>query len=79
MFEIGDIVFAASDIHNDGGVPDADEGAVLAHVGARGVVVRVGPLRRRDRAPIYLVRFEGIDQLLGPAIACLHDELAKAP
>jgi nitrogen fixation protein NifZ len=79
VFEVGDLVFCRTDITNDGGVPDAEEGAVIARSGTRGIVVRAGSPHPRDRRRIYLVRFEGHDQVLGPPVACLDEELAATP
>jgi nitrogen fixation protein NifZ len=76
-YEIGDLVFSRTDIHNDGGVPDVDEAALLAAAGARGVVVRAGSAQARPGLRIYLVRFEGPDQVLGPPVGCLDEELTQ--
>jgi nitrogen fixation protein NifZ len=78
-YSVGDLVFSRTDIHNDGGVPDADDGALLARAGTRGIVVRVGPTRPRQDSRIYLVKFEGADNTLGPAVGCLEDELTEDP
>jgi nitrogen fixation protein NifZ len=67
------------DIYNDGGVPDVEGGALLARAGTRGIVVRAGGAQGRQKARIYLVRFEGADQLLGPPIGCLEEELTQNP
>jgi nitrogen fixation protein NifZ len=73
-YEVGDLVYSRTDIYNDGGVPDVEEGALLAHAGTRGIVVRAA--RRPPNKPrIYVVRFEGPDQVLGPPVGCLDEEL----
>jgi nitrogen fixation protein NifZ len=76
-YEIGDLVYSRIDIHNDGGVPDVDPSALLAGAGTRGVVVRAGAAQSHPEVRIYLVRFEGPDQVLGPPVGCLDDELTQ--
>jgi len=76
-YEFGDLVFSRVDIFNDGGVPDVDDGALLAAAGTRGVVVRTGSAQSRPDVRIYLVRFEGPEKLLGPPVGCLDDELTQ--
>lgn len=76
-YEIGDLVFCRTDIFNDGGVPDAEDGALLAAAGTRGVVVRSPSARARPKAKVYLIRFEGSDQILGPPVACLDEEITQ--
>ena len=39
-YEVGEMVYCAEDLFNDGGMPGADEDAILAPAGARGVVVQ---------------------------------------
>jgi len=74
-YKVGDLVFSRIDIYNDGGVPDAELGALLAVAGTRGIVIRAGRERGGTKATIYIVRFEGPDQLLGPPVGCLDEEL----
>jgi nitrogen fixation protein NifZ len=76
-YEIGDLVFSRVDIRNDGGVPDVDDGALLAAAGTRGVVVRTGSAQSQPDVRIYLVRFEGAEKLLGPPVGCLDEELTQ--
>ncbi len=71
----GDVVYAATAIHNDGGIPDLEEGALLAEAGTRGVIVNIGHLEEDPRQAIYLVRFEGDELVLGPPTGCLPEEL----
>jgi nitrogen fixation protein NifZ len=73
----GDLVFNRRDLHNDGGIPDVDEGALLALAGTRGVVVQVGHVEARPEIDVYLVRFEGADKVLGRPVGCLADELTQ--
>jgi nitrogen fixation protein NifZ len=76
-YEVGDMVFSRTDLHNDGGIPNVEEHALLAAAGARGVVVRTGSAQSRPELRIYLVRFEGADQVLGPPVGCLDDDLTQ--
>jgi nitrogen fixation protein NifZ len=78
-FNAGDVVFSRAEIYNDGGVPDVPGGALLASAGTRGVVLRAGKERGGGKPTIYVVRFEGEDEVLGPAVSCLEEELADAP
>jgi nitrogen fixation protein NifZ len=71
----GDVVYAATAIHNDGGIPDLEEGALLADAGARGVIVNIGHLDEDPARAIYLVRFEGEGLVLGPPTGCWPEEL----
>lgn len=76
-YDIGDMVFCAEDIFNDGGMPDTDDAAMLAAVGTRGVVVQFGHVEAAPEQEVYLVRFEGADGVLGPPIGCLPEELTQ--
>lgn len=73
----GVIVRAAEDLYNDGGVPDVPAGELLAAAGARGVVVKVGHVEAMPDVAIYLVRFQGADEVLGPPVGCLGEELVR--
>ncbi len=77
QFVIGDLVYSRQDLFNDGGIPDLEEGALLAAAGTRGVVVKEGYVEAQPELRLYLVRFEGVDQLLGPPIGCLPEELTQ--
>lgn len=79
QYEIGDMVFAAEDIFNDGGMPGvADEDGLLVPAGARGVVVHFGHTELNPEQEIYLVRFEtGPDDLLGDPVGVLPEELTQ--
>jgi nitrogen fixation protein NifZ len=77
-YKAGDLVFSRAEIYNEGGVPDAEAGALLARAGSRGIVVRAGAARR-GQGRIYLVKFEHPDKTLGPTIGCLEDELTQDP
>ncbi|MCE1240174.1 MAG: nitrogen fixation protein NifZ [Azonexaceae bacterium] len=81
QYEIGDMVYAAEDILNDGTMPgiDEEEGLIVA-AGARGVVVQFGHSEFDPSKEIYLVRFEsepGGD--LGNPVGVLPDELTQEP
>ena len=75
--QIGDVVYAGVDIFNDGGVPDCAPDALLASVGARGVLVQIGFVEADERLVIYLVRFEDENGTLGPPVGCLPEELLQ--
>lgn len=77
LYEIGEMVYCAEDLFNDGGVPDAEEDAVLVKAGTRGMVVQSGHAEADERQVIYLVRFEGPDGELGLPIGCLPEELTQ--
>jgi nitrogen fixation protein NifZ len=79
QYEIGDMVFAAEDILNDGGMPGIEEEeGLIAPAGARGVVVHFGVTELDESKEIYLVRFEsGPDGLLGNPVGCLPEELTQ--
>lgn len=79
QYEIGDMVFAAEDIFNDGGMPGIDdEEGLIVPAGLRGVVVHFGVAEMDETKEIYLVQFEnGPDGSLGAPIGCLPDELTQ--
>ncbi len=72
----GDVVYAASHILNDGGIPGIPEDAVLAEPGGRGVIVETGHLEDAPRRKIFLVRFEDTELNLGPPVGCWPEELS---
>jgi nitrogen fixation protein NifZ len=71
----GDVVYAATAIHNDGGIPDLEPEALVADAGTRGVLVNVGHLEEDPERTVYLVRFEGEGLVLGPPTGCWAEEL----
>lgn len=83
-FEMGDMVFAATDLFNDelaadgtSLIPDTAPNALLAAAATRGVVVNVGHVAEMPKQAIYLVRFEtGPAGSLGLPIGCLAEELS---
>jgi len=76
-YNMGEIVFCTEDIINDGFIPDVAPDALLAAAGTRGVVVRIGFTEANEDVAIYLVRFEGENQVLGPPVGCLVEELTQ--
>lgn len=74
--EIGDVVYAAQNIVDDGSMPDHDLGQVLAQQGARGVIVNLGQLEDQPTVKVFLVRFEDQQLDLGPPIGCFTDDLS---
>ena len=79
QYQIGDMVFAAEDIFNDGGMPGIDdEDGLLVPAGTRGVVVHFGHTELNPDQEIYLIRFEtGPDEMLGDPVGVLPDELTQ--
>lgn len=58
-YEIGDMVYAAEDIFNDGGMPGVEDAeGLIAPLGSRGVVVHFGVAELDESKEIYLVQFE---------------------
>lgn len=72
----GDLVYAATDIHNDGGIPDVAADALIATAGTRGVILNIGHLEEDPDRELYLVRFEGEGAVLGPPTGCWPEELS---
>jgi nitrogen fixation protein NifZ len=79
QYQIGDMVFAAEDIYNDGGMPGiAEEEGLIVAAGLRGVVVHFGVAEMDESREIYLVQFEnGPDGSLGHPVGCLPEELTQ--
>lgn len=79
QYEIGDLVFAAEDILNDGGMPGVEEAeGLIAPAGARGVVVHFGHSEIDPSREVYLVRFEtGPEGALGNPVGVLPEELTQ--
>jgi nitrogen fixation protein NifZ len=72
----GDMVYAASHIYNDGGIPDIADDALLAEPGTRGVIIETGRLEESPRRTVFLVRFEDNAMNLGPPTGCWPEELS---
>lgn len=73
--DIGDVVYAAHDLSNDGSMPDTDEDAVLVEAGTRGVIVMKGYVEENPGRDVFLVRFEDTDLNLGNPIGCWKEDL----
>jgi nitrogen fixation protein NifZ len=71
----GDVVYAATEIRNDGGIPELPENALIAAPGTRGVVVNIGHLEESPERELFLVRFEDAELNLGPPTGCWPEEL----
>ncbi|MGR9100605.1 MAG: nitrogen fixation protein NifZ, partial [Gammaproteobacteria bacterium] len=74
--DVGDVVYAAHDIVDDGSMPDQVIGDILAEAGARGVIVMRGYVEEAPEKDVFLVRFEDKALNLGRPIGCLSDDLA---
>ena len=73
----GDAVYAACHIYNDGSIPSIPNDQLLAHPGARGVLLETGHLEDSPERKIFLVRFEDEELNLGPATGCWPEELSS--
>ena len=73
--EPGDMVFAATNIMNDGSHPALSDDTVIASPGTRGVLINIGHLEESPDTQLYLVRFEQGDGELGPPTGCWPEEL----
>lgn len=71
----GDMIFAATDITNDGSIPDLNEGELIAATGCRGVLINTGHLEENENQSVYLIRFENADKELLPPVGCWPEEL----
>ena len=74
--DLGDVVFAAHTIVDDGSMPDSVEGEILAEQGARGVIVMKGYVEEEPERSVFLVRFEDKEMNLGRPIGCWTEDLA---
>lgn len=73
--DLGDVVYAAHTIVNDGSMPGSEEGEILAEAGARGVIVMKGRLEDDQAKSVFLVRFEDPSLNLGRPIGCWEEDL----
>ena len=76
--DLGDVVFAAHDIIDDGTMPESEAGLILAQNGARGVIVMKGHIEEQPSRSVFLVRFEDQELNLGRPIGCWSEDL-KSP
>jgi len=77
--DIGDVVYAAKTLTDDGSIPGGAEGALLAEAGARGVITLIGHVEEEPHRSVFLVRFEDKDMNLGNPIGCWLEDLAVEP
>jgi len=73
--DLGDVVYAAHIIIDDGSMPEGEEGEVLAEQGARGVIVMKGYVEEDPQRTVFLVRFEDKAMNLGRPIGCWSEDL----
>jgi len=73
--DIGDVVYAATTIADDGSIPDGVEGEILAEVGTRGVITMIGHVEEDPGRSVFLVRFEDKDRNLGNPVGCWVEDL----
>jgi nitrogen fixation protein NifZ len=74
--EMGDMVYAAHTIVDDGSLPNGSEGKILAQAGARGVITRIGHLEEQPDLAVFLVRFEDENLNLTAPIGCWLEDLS---
>jgi nitrogen fixation protein NifZ len=77
--ELGDVVYAAKTITDDGSIPDGVEGEILAEAGTRGVITLIGHVEEEPNRSVFLVRFEDKDMNLSNPIGCWLEELTMEP
>ncbi len=71
----GDMVYAATELVNDGSIPDLPENERLATPGTRGVIINTGYYEEMPDRTLFLVRFESGQKELGPPVGCWEEEL----
>ena len=74
--DIGDVVYAAKAIFDDGSIPGGVEGQLLAEVGTRGVITLIGYVEEEPARSVFLVRFEDKDSNLNNPVGCWVEDLA---
>ena len=77
--EIGDVVYAARLIADDGSIPGGVDGDVLAEAGTRGVITLIGYVEEEPNRSVFLVRFEDKDMNLGNSVGCWVEDLMIEP
>ena len=77
--ELGDVVYAARLITDDGSIPDGSEGEVLAEAGTRGVITLIGHVEEEPNRAVFLVRFEDKEMNLGNPVGCWVEDLMVEP
>lgn len=73
--DLGDVVYAAHDIIDDGSMPESEEGSLLAEAGSRGVIVMKGYVEENPDRSVFLVRFEDKELNLGRPIGCWSEDI----
>jgi nitrogen fixation protein NifZ len=73
--DIGDVVYAAKMIMDDGSIPGGVEGQVLAETGTRGVITMIGHIEDEPTRSVWLVRFEDNERNLGNPVGCWYEDL----
>ncbi|TAL52589.1 MAG: nitrogen fixation protein NifZ [Methylovulum sp.] len=77
--DIGDTVYAAITITDDGSIPGGQEGEILAEAGTRGVITMIGHVEEQPERSVFLVRFEDKDMNLGNPVGCWVEDLMVEP
>jgi nitrogen fixation protein NifZ len=77
--DIGDVVYAARTITDDGSIPNGSEDEILAEAGTRGVITLIGHVEEEPTRSVFLVRFEDKDLNLSNPIGCWLDDLTMEP
>ena len=77
--DIGDVVYAARLIADDGSIPDGNEGEVLAEAGTRGVITLIGHVEEEPNRTVFLVRFEDKEMNVGNPVGCWVEDLMVEP
>ena len=77
--DIGDVVYAARLIADDGSIPGGTKGDVLAEAGTRGVITLIGYIEEEPNRTVFLVRFEDKNMNLGNPVGCWTDDLIVEP
>ncbi len=77
--DIGDTVYAAKTIADDGSIPGGVEGDILAEAGTRGVITMIGHIEEQPERSVFLVRFEDKALNLGNPIGCWLEDLMVEP
>ena len=73
--DIGDVVYSAKTIFDDGSIPDGVEVEILAEAGTRGVITMIGHVEEEPTRAVWLVRFEDKDRNLGNPVGCWVEDL----
>jgi nitrogen fixation protein NifZ len=76
--DLGDVVYAAHTIVDDGTLLDEGECAVLAEAGSRGVIVMKGCIEEEQNRSLFLVWFESKNVKLGRLIGCWGKDLRSS-